>query len=201
VEILKQAPDFGIHGCKRENLDGVLSGESSPWGRGYFVGHYFLVGEEEKNLPDKRFLGRLEESVFHALAHSHCELSYSNGKFSVDRTPCLVLLVEKGESISNYWRERDSHFSGCFFDSRTFPIAEDNVREFVEIKPVIITSEDLKRINCAFKSYMRRKNLSPDSYGFGLSAEYFALKCMVNLAVKRIAEQLKPYLRTNQTDK
>ncbi len=202
IETLKQAPTFGIHGCKYENLESVLSGEGSPWGKGRdFAGHYFLVGEEEKELPDHEFRERLEESVHNALGFSFYNLSYiGRGDFYMERNPCLVILVEKAEGAVENKRKRaifgeDRTFNGHFFGPETFPITEDAVREFVDLKPIIINSEDLKRITSAFESYMRRKGLSSDSFGIGIIAEYFALRHIVKLAVKRISEKLRPYVK------
>ena len=65
VREIKAGPHFGIHGTRRENLSSILESQTSS-----VSCHYFVVGENEKKLPDNEFYERLGASLDWALKYS-----------------------------------------------------------------------------------------------------------------------------------
>lgn len=90
---LKRGPSFGIHGTRNENLQNIL--ESQP---PYSAeGHYFLVGDQEKCLPDSEFYRRLWESV--KVTSNFSYDVYFQGSIPIfSGNPSLLMGIEENNS-------------------------------------------------------------------------------------------------------
>ena len=184
VRDIKAGPHFGIHGTRRENLSSILESQTSS-----VSCHYFVVGENEKKLPDNEFYERLGASLDWALKYSSgFGITGDMAKFT--GLPSILLGIAKGD----FWIFNNSHpdtsvysvYGGC----RTCPVEHDfyGIPELLRLVGVVIEEPEIKRINQKLKRYS-------DGLGVALLKEisnaYFVQGEIIKSFIGKIHERLK----------
>jgi len=147
MQNLRSEADWGIHGVKRKNLQSILQGREfiSEKDRDIIWGHYFFVGDKQKQLPETEFYQRLWSSIYKSLGYS---TSYEivRDKAVFEDTPCILLgISNKNGRYSRRLSGGDSDgFWGCLYGN-SFPIRHDFVH--TNIYPIKITDEEIETAN------------------------------------------------------
>jgi len=156
---IASGPNFGIHGTKYSNLEGILRSDKS------ILGHYLAADNKiKRELDPKQFYEQLCASIDVALGFS-AKISYDNKTITSNSLPLIILGVEKKglPKGSGIFREDER---SCGYNSRleddkgssliTFPVGDIFFKNSVDIIPLIIDPQEIEEINDEFKRYLDR---------------------------------------------
>ena len=185
VRDIKAGPHFGIHGTRRENLSSILESQTSS-----VSCHYFVVGENEKKLPDNEFYERLLASLEVTLRFSS-GLKITGNMAEFTGLPSILLGIAKG--YFGRFNNSNPDTSVCSFygkKRKTFPVEHDfyGIPELLRLVGVVIEEPEIKRINQKLKRY---------SDGLGvvqwkeISNAYFVQGEIIKSFIGKIHERLK----------
>lgn len=185
VRILKEGPDFGIHGTKFEKAQKILL-DGDTW----VLAHYFCVGENQKKLPDVEFYEKLWASIGIAYHFSEC-MDVNKKELTFIRNPCLVLGINRNEDRCSL--EDRSLPGASVYGSKgeTFPIGHDFYKfAGIEVKSIYIDDSGIGDIQRKLAQYSAKPKVYSCLYP-DISHAYFVEREIIGRFVKTLPNALK----------
>jgi len=194
VETLRQGPSFGIHGMRKENYDKWYNEWKESSIKSYvFMGHYFAVGKQERQLPKDEFYKRLWVSTQIALNYSvPYSLHVVKKGVLFDRLPLLLLgIPQRGKDILIKNGKRSymcEYWGGESIEA--FPVGHDFIIEqgYTELCPLLISDSEIKTIN-------RRMAKQPWIHGphKNLVQDLFVSRELITRMIRKMYNVIKRY--------
>lgn len=188
IRVLKQGPDFGLHGSEYKNIKEMLKNPGLN-----VRGHYFST-KGEKETEDETFYGKLAASVDEAMKYSASqdfifEIQGHNAIFP--SLPCIVLGVD---SKRQGWirKGEDEPITSDYGNARkTFGISHDMSTD-LDFHVLVINGEELNEINGKLAEFCEEHNLTTTLY-HGVPEAHFVQDNLVKRMIRKIYEVMKGY--------
>ena len=187
VRALKLGHDFGIHGARHENLAGII--EDSQKGM-VVIGHYFAVGEREKELNDNEFYQRLWASIDVALGFS-TRYDIKENKAVFDGLPSIVLGIHNHIYSRGIITNDSGNITISSYDDgngnsmRAFPIRHDFIPELFSVRCLEIQESEIEKINSGLEKFCAKRDFDT------ISKTYFVSRELIKRMVLKIYRELK----------
>jgi hypothetical protein len=188
VRILKQGPDFGLHGAEAKNIGAMLENKGLN-----VMGHYFST-KGEKETDDETFYGKLAASVDTAMNQSASqnfifEIQGHNAIFL--SWPCIILGVD-GRRQGWIRPSQNEPITSDYGKARkTFGISHDMSTD-LDFHVLVINGEELKDINKELGKFCEENRLTPTLYK-GVPEAHFVQDNLVKRMIRKIYEVMKGY--------
>jgi hypothetical protein len=185
LDFIRNAPLFGVHGIKPDNLAGFMA----EYNRGIGNGHFLCVGESDRALASREFAIRLRCSLERTIGFSCSDIPIGldeAGQITSCGRPTVILAIERSRQDSRI-NEREeqtgqrpsSEFissDGAFIQlhGKTFDGVHGVIKDLQDVAVVSFDLDDERQLKLAWSGFMAEKGISPDGIGIKQVATEFS---------------------------